>query len=353
MYPVLNIHTNKVFENTQKVLERTKEFNLTVTAITKCLAGNYGLAKAYADAGVNALGDSNINNIKNYESLDIDKWLIRIPAISEAEETVKYTTLSLNSEVAVVEALNAAAEKQDKIHQILVMLDLGDLREGHFYDDTLFYDVEKMLQCKNIEIKGVGTNLTCYGAIIPTLPTYERFARVQDEFLEKFGLKCEIASGGNSSTYYMVEDKTLPDCITNLRLGEILLFGQEAAYQEQYDYLHHDAFILEAEVVEVKEKPSLPVGKPGRDAFGSERTFEDRGVRKRVICALGEQDTSVPDLTPIDKSTIILGGSSNHTLIDVSDSDHDYKVGDIVSFRCNYRATMQCANSKHCEIKVI
>lgn len=349
MYPVLKIDKTKIFENTKIAVKSAKKFGIDITAITKCTGGQIEVAQAYIDAGVVALGDSRILNLKNYCELDIEKWLIRIPMISEAEETVKYADLSLNSELSVIEALNDAAEKYNKIHKVLLMVDLGDLREGYFNLDELYSDVEKILELKNIQISGIGVNLTCVGTIIPKPETYEKFVIVQNEFSKRYGLDCKVISGGNSSSYYMVENETIPEVINNLRLGELLLFGQEAAYQEQYDYLHHDAFILETEIIELKDKPSFPIGEKGKDAFGEVKTFEDKGVRKRIICAIGKQDTSINDLTPLDEQISIIGASSDHTVLDITECDKEYKVGDIISFRCNYLSTLLLSTSEYVE----
>ena len=56
--------------------------------------------------------------------------MIREPMISEADDVVRYCSLSLNSEWAVLSALNAAALRQQKPHKVLLMAEIGDLREG-------------------------------------------------------------------------------------------------------------------------------------------------------------------------------------------------------------------------------
>ena len=49
------------------------------------------------------------------------------------------------------------------------MIDLGDLREGIFYqnEDQIFEAVGEIIKMENINLYGIGVNLTCYGAIIP------------------------------------------------------------------------------------------------------------------------------------------------------------------------------------------
>ena len=50
-----------------------------------------------------------------------------------------------------------------------------------------------------------------------------------------------------------------------------------------------DTVKLVAEVIELKRKPSMPIGKIGKDAFGNTPVFEDKGIRLRAILAVGNR----------------------------------------------------------------
>ncbi|MDI4740284.1 hypothetical protein MJN54_33745, partial [Salmonella enterica subsp. enterica serovar Kentucky] len=41
-------------------------------------------------------------------------------------------------------------------------------------------------------------------------------------------------------------------------------------------------YILEAEIIELNSKPTVPVGELGVDAFLQSKTFVDRGIRRRA-----------------------------------------------------------------------
>ena len=45
-----------------------------------------------------------------------------------------------------------------------------------------------------------------------------------------------------------------------------------------------DTVKLVAEVIELKRKPSMPIGKIGKDAFGNTPVFEDKGIRLEHTC---------------------------------------------------------------------
>ena len=105
--------------------------------------------------------------------------------------------------------------------------------------------------------------------------------------------------------------------------------------------------ILFAEVVEKKEKPSVPTGQIGEDAFGNIPVFEDRGILKRLILAIGRQDVVFENLTPLDEDVEILGGSSDHMIVNITDSKINYEVGDILAFKMGYSSLLNVFNSDY------
>ena len=104
--------------------------------------------------------------------------------------------------------------------------------------------------------------------------------------------------------------------------------------------------------MELKEKPSLPIGEVGVDAFGQKPYYEDRGIIKRAIIAIGQQDTDPGSMEPLDEQMDILGASSDHMILDVSKCTKAYKVGDVVSFKVGYGGMLKTATSPYVE-KVI
>ena len=231
------------------------------------------------------------------------------------------------------------------------MIDLGDLREGIFFrnEDEIFSTVEQILAMSNIRLYGIGVNLTCYGAIIPKNDNLSQLTELGEKIEEKFDIKLQMVSGGNSSSIYLIEKHQLPQGINNLRLGEAFLLGNDTAYETKLPGTTGDALALEAQIVELKEKPSLPIGEVGVDAFGHKPYYEDRGIIKRAIIAVGKQDTELDSMTPLDEKIDILGGSSDHIILDVTKSDKEYKVGDVVRFTLGYGGMLKTATSPYVE----
>ncbi|MGL4484186.1 MAG: alanine/ornithine racemase family PLP-dependent enzyme, partial [Anaerovoracaceae bacterium] len=118
-------------------------------------------------------------------------------------------------------------------------------------------------------------------------------------------------------------------------------------------FMYQDVFTLETEVIEVKDKPTHPVGEIMFDAFGFQQEYEDRGVRRRGIVALGKVDVAFPDMIyPKEKGIEVLGGSSDHMIIDLEEAK-EVKVGDILSFNVCYATTAFLTSSENVKIDLI
>ena len=267
--------------------------------------------------------------------------------MSEAERTVMHCDVSLNSEIKVLQELNYQAKKLRKKHGILLMIDIGDLREGWYDLDEFYKSLNEIKKLDHLDVLGIGTNTNCAGALIPEPDSFSNFPKIIEVLREKFNKEKLIVSGGNSGSYYMIENGTIPNFINNLRLGEMLLFGKESSFQKKYDYLYHDAFKLQAEIIEIKTKPSKPKGLIGKDAFCEDPIFEDKGLRKRALIGVGRQDVSPENIVCEDKDIQIITSSSDHLITDITDSKIDYQVGDIVNFDCNYVSTLNMNTSNY------
>jgi len=345
-YPALKINLTKLENNTRLLVEKCAPYGISISAVTKVFCGMTEVAEAVVKGGAAILADSRVENLKKLRNFNLPKMLLRIPMLSQIDEVLEYADISLNSEYKVIEALSNAAVKKGKIHDIILMVDLGDLREGVWADDAVEY-AGKILQLKGVNLKGIGTNLTCYGAIIPQEDNLSKLEEIANMITQKYGIKLSIISGGNSSSLYMVEEGRIPKAINNLRLGESIVLGNETAYGKRIEGTYNDCFTLCAEIIELKEKPSVPIGEIGVDAFGNRPTFVDRGIRKRGILAVGKQDVRIDGLTPIDSDIIILGASSDHMIIDITDSAKEYSIGDIIEFTLDYGALLSTSTSNY------
>jgi len=351
MYPRLAIDLKKVKNNLDKITQMVKGSGSSLMIVTKGYSADMEIYKLLDESNIDYLADSRIQNLKKYEGTKKGRVLLRLPMNSETDEVVKYADVSLNSELKTIKNLNESAKVQDKVHKILLMIDLGDLREGIFFknEDEINYTVEEILKLENIEIFGLGVNLTCYGAVIPKKDNLSVLVDIARKIEKKYDIKLQMISGGNSSSIYLIGKDELPEGINNLRVGEAFLLGGETAYGQKLEGFYDDAFTLEAEIIELKEKQSVPIGETGVDAFGNKPVYEDRGIIRRAIIAVGRQDVDPDALSPMDEKIDILGASSDHLILDVSKSDNEYHVGGIVNFKLSYSSLLRATTSGYVE----
>ena len=356
MYPELSINLKKLNDNLNAVAAITKRGGCSLMIVTKGLCADHEMVKMIAaNENVDFVADSRVKNIATFADVvrgaGKKTVLLRIPMHCEVSDVIKYVDLSFNSELSTIRLLNEEAGKADKKHDILLMIDMGDLREGIFFqnEDLIFGAVEEILSMENINLYGIGVNLTCYGAIIPKYDNLSGLVAIGRKIEEKFGIKLNMISGGNSSSIYLIDKGELPEGINNLRLGEAFLLGNDTAYETKLPGTVDDTLVLKAQIVELKEKPSLPIGEVGVDAFGEKPYYEDRGMMKRAIIAIGKQDADLGSMTPCDERIEIMGGSSDHIILDVTKCADDYKVGDIVEFTLGYGGLLKAATSPYVE----
>lgn len=347
MYPRLEIDISKLRENARVVCKKCHDNNIEVAFVTKSFSAIPSVVEEIVKENIDYIADSRIQNLKNLKHIDLPKILIRIPMISELDDVVKYADISFNSELSVIEILNEKSKKLNKIHKIVLMIDLGDLREGCFYDEEIFNIIEKIKELENIELIGLATNLTCYGAVLPTKDNLSRLVNISNTIEDKYNINMEFISGGNSSSLYLLENNQIPNQITNLRLGEVIVLGRETAFGKRIEGTYDDAFTVVCEIVEVKEKPSLPIGEIGVDAFGNKPYYEDKGIMKRAILGIGKQDIDIGSIVSYDENINILGASSDHMIVDISNSKLNYMVGDKIAFKLGYGGLMSASTSEY------
>lgn len=352
MYPKLSVHLDRLKLNATHLKNECDKYGIETMAVTKVFCGDPILAQTMIDSGITILADSRVSNLAKLQDLKATKVLLRLPMKSQAEEVVKYVDVSLNSEIETLKALSQAAQKQNKIHEVLLMTDLGDLREGVLPQDLM--PLAKAVQAlPNIKIKGIGVNLTCYGGVMPDENNLGQLVDLAKKVETACGIELEWISGGNSSSLYLLDQGKMPKQINNLRLGEAIVLGRETAFGDCIENTRTDAFVLHAELIELKEKESLPKGTIGMDAFGNHPTFEDKGKMIRGILAIGKQDVNPSGLIPVDSRIEIIGASSDHLLVDFTKAASDYKVGDILEFTLEYGALLSLYTSEYVEKEYI
>mgnify|MGYP000822883554 FL=1 len=342
-YPQLEVDLSILRSNARQVITRCQQQGIRVCGVVKGVDGLPEVARAMRLCGAEELGTSRLEQVERCRAAGVGgPWLlIRIPGLSELPDVVRLCETSLQSERVTLDALEEECVLQGKTHRVIVMADLGDLREG-FWDKDEMVDVcvHVERELPHVELAGVGVNLTCYGSTKPTPEKMQALLDIAAHIEKRIGRKLEIISGGATSSYTLVHWGTMPAGINHLRIGENILLGKDLQVNwgiQDMDYLRMDGFTLRAEVVEVREKPTYPIGEFAIDAFGRKPVYVDRGIRRRAILALGRADVGeLESLIPREAGLTVIGGSSDHCIVDVEDCPRRLEVGDIVEFSLCY-----------------
>lgn len=341
--PRLEIDLDKIQHNACTLVERLATRGISVTGVTKATLGSPEIAQALLRAGVNGLGDSRIENIEAMRRAHITTpmTLIRSPMLSQVDRVVTHADVSFNTELDVISKLSSAAQEARRIHGVVLMVELGDLREGIMPAD-LENIVRETLRFPNIAFKGLGTNLACRSGVSPNARNMAELSSLARAIESRFGLTVDIVSGGNSANIQWALSGADSGRINDLRLGESILLGREPLHRQLIAGLHTDAITLVAEVIESKVKPSQPWGKIAQNAFGKVAPTTDRGHLSQTILAIGRQDTDPCGLHPTPGMEI-LDSSSDHLIMDCG---HDrVTVGAEIMFQLNYSALVRAMTS--------
>lgn len=341
-YPRLEINIKYQKENVEAVIRRCSKFNVNITGIIKGVNGMPEITKAFIEGGIKSIGTSRLEQIEeladNKQGISI--MLIRTPMLSEIEDVIRLTDISLNTEREVILALDKEAKKQEKIHKVILMVDVGDLREG-FWDEEELLDVVSLIEDKldNLYLAGVGTNVGCYGALEPTVETLEKLVVTADKIEARIGRKLDIISGGGSSSLMRIWDQDMPEKINHLRIGGEIMLSHTNRVVYGYDMsdLHYDSFRLKAEIVKVKTV-----------------TDQEGNKRKEAFLGIGLVDYCHADaLYPVEKGIKIRETFDDYTVVDIEDDSKDYEIGDILTFALSYGALVYLTKSRSVKLAFV
>lgn len=342
-FPRIVIDRDKLRNNCTQIVKHCEAQGIAVAGVIKGAGGLPEIARLYRSCGAAQLATSRLEQMELWrrEGIPGPYMLLRVPGLSELPEVARLADYSLQSDATTLDALNGVCAEQGVTHRVIIMADLGDLREG-FWDKTEMVEVcchvEQGLD--HLHLAGVGVNLGCYGAVKPTPENMEQLVDIARAVEARIGRQLEIVSGGATSSYTLVHWGTMPQGINHLRIGETALLAKDLQVDwgiSDMDYLLRGTMRLEAEIIELRKKPTHPVGETVIDAFGNRPTFVDRGMRLRALAAFGRADVGqVETLLCREPGMTVIGGSSDHCILDVEDCPRALRVGDVVSFDLSY-----------------
>jgi ornithine racemase len=329
----------KISENAAAIVALCAERGVELAAVTKCVCGEPEIARAILAGGVETLAESRLENIRRLRAGGITAPVLymRLPLPDEADQVVGLAQCSINSEEVTLRALSAAAQAQGARHQVMIMVESGDRREG-VMPELVEPLCRLVLDLPGLELAGLATSFNCLCGVLPTVPSQQRFADLAAATETALGVRFRYVSPGHTNNVRFVLDGTMPKRVNHLRVGEAILFGTDELSDIWLPVPHYDTFRAFARVIEVQDKPSAPEGPVGRDAFNRIHEWPDLGVRRRAVLELGEIDLSMADISPAREDISIVGASSDHTIVDVTGAQPPVAVGDELEFACAYTA---------------
>jgi predicted amino acid racemase len=348
-HPCLTIDLDRIEHNARTIVDLCTAHGITVTGVTKGVGSHPEIIRAMLRGGVASIGDSHLVNIERLRAAGVrcSTMLLRLPALSEAVDVVDVVDVSLNSELATLQALSAAAVQGRRVHDVIVMVDLGDLREGVWPDELMPF-TGRALRLPGIRMVGLGTNLACFAGVVPSESIMRRLVELVDEVEHTFGVALPWVSGVNSSGLDLIVSGGMPRRINHARIGEAILLGRETTHRRPWPGTSQDAFLLRAEVLELRKKPSMPKGPRSEDAFGQLPVFANHGVTERALLNVGREDVDIEGITPQERGLAILGASSSYLVAEVTDgAGRRLRVGDEVTFALNYGALLAAMTSPY------
>lgn len=350
----LKLYRNKLEENYKFLDKIFKSRNIEWGVVSKLLCGNTIYLKEVIALGVTEIHDSRVSNLRKIKVINpnIQTVYIKPPAQRSIADIVQYADVSFNTEIYTIKLLSDEAKKQNKIHKIIIMIEMGDLREGVMGEELISFYGE-ILKLPNIEIRGIGTNLNCLSGVMPTQDKLIQLSLYKQLIEAKFNITIPWVSGGTSVAVPLILKNARPMAVNHFRIGEALFFGKDLFTGETMEGMHNDVFKLYTEIIEITEKPDTPTGELGENVAGNAYTVDhtiDYGTTSlRAILDVGLLDMQPQYLEPEDEDITIVDASSDMLVIDISNSSKKYKIGDLISFKLKYMGALYLLNSDYIE----
>lgn len=352
----LVLDQKKLKHNYNFLLELFDDSDISWGIVSKMLCGTEPYLKELVDLGIKEIHDSRVSNLKKIKRLnpEIQTVYIKPPAKRSIKSIISYADVSFNTELETMKLLSDEAAKQGKTHKVIIMIEMGDLREGVMGDDLIdFY--ASVFRLPNLEIVGLGTNLNCLHGIMPSEDKLVQLSLYKQIIELKFNKKIPWVSGGTSVVLPLLLQKRLPTGVNHFRVGESLYFGLDLFTGETIPGMETGLFTLHTEIIEISKKPVVPFGDAGSNPSGEETIINPEMYGKeqwRAIIDIGLLDIQPKFLRPIDKNIEILGASSDMLILNITNCEKMYNVGDTIAFDLDYMGALSIMNSYYVEKKI-
>lgn len=349
----IKLYKDRLLHNFHFLDKTFKSQGIDWAIVTKLLCGNEEYLKIILETDINEVCDSRLSNLMRIKKIrpNIQTVYIKPPAKNNIYKVVKYADVSFNSESLTIEKLSEEAVNQGKIHKIVIMIELGDLREGIMGENLIeFY--RKVFDLPNIEVVAIGTNLNCLHGVMPSMDKLIQLGLYEQLVEAKFDKKIPFVSGGTSVAIPLLFKKQIPKSINHFRVGETLFFGNNLFTNKKIKGMKDNVFRLYSQIIEITEKPMIPTGEMAENPSGEVFEIDPDLYGKRsyrAILDIGLLDISPEFLIPDDPHLEVISASSDMLIIDLGKTKRSYKVGKFISFKLKYMGALRLMNSRYIE----
>lgn len=350
------LDTGKLKSNFEYLDSLFMQHNIKWSVVSKLLCGHKGFLTELLNLGITQVCDSRVSNLKTIKSLkpDVETIYIKPPAKRAIKGVVKYADISMNTHIETIRLLSKEAGNQGKIHKIIIMIELGELREGVMGNDFMeFY--ESVFELHNIEVVGLGANLSCLYGVLPNQDKLIQLSLYEQLVEARFGKHIPFVSGGSSVTIPMIFQNVLPKGINHFRVGETLYMGSDLSTNTTFEQMHSDVFMLYAEIIELLEKPAIPSGEMGTNVEGNSYSFDESLIGQtscRAIIDMGLLDVEESHIEATDNDIKFVGASSDMLVIDLGNNSKNYRVGDMLEFKMDYMGILRVISSNYIDKRI-
>lgn len=333
----VDINLTAIKENINYTYELCRKKSIDLAVVAKSICADSRILDVIEKSPASVIADSRLDNFSAFDT-EMTRFLIRPTSPMEADAAVQYSDVSMQTSLESVIAIEKAARKLGKTHDILIMIDLGDLRDGIYYTDnkTILEMADYIHNSRSLRLTGISANYNCFSHLLPDSDNMNVMAELFHKLMPYYDVKSPIVSCGNSSAVTLLtkNDIAIPKEINQFRMGEAIVLGRDPSDNTFIPGYRYDTFILEAALVEVYDKPL------------------DGKIMRRGVLSIGRQDLMVEHIIPIDERIRVLGACSDECVIDLSDAP-EYKAGDLVKFQLEYDALMTLFSGRFFQKKYI
>ncbi len=321
----ITINLNKLKYNIQHTLDLCKAKSINLAPVVKSICSDQPIIDCFNQADVSIIADSRLDNFAKMDTTK-ERFLIRPGFVGEAPDIVKHCDTSLQTDLKTIMALDKEAAKANVTHNIILLVDLGDLRDGILYteQDTLLSCAAFVHTSENLKLTGIATNYNCFLGYLPDEKNMQELVNLHKLIMPFYDTPNPVISGGNSSSVSMLlsDERCFPEEFNQLRMGEAIMLGRDPSHNTFIPGYETDVFTLHVPIIEVYEKKT-----PSGD------------IMRRGILAIGKQDLQLDHIIPRDNRVKVLGGCSDECVVDLTDAP-EFKSGDELTFHLEYGALM-------------